>query len=106
MEGIELFDCSGQTALITGGAKGIGFAIAQSLVSAGSNVALVDLYDPNEAVEDLRRMAHSSTIKGFVCDVRDRDSVNSTVSEVERHFGGVDTLVNNAGTVARVGFED
>lgn len=101
-----MFDCSGQTALITGGAKGIGFAIAQSLVSVGSNVAIVDVDDPTEALEALRNMTSSAKVKGFVCDVRERDSVNKTVSEIESHFGRIDTLVNNAGTVARVRLDE
>lgn len=106
MEEKSVFDCSGQTAVVTGAGRGIGFAIARSLASVGSNVALVDLDYPEDAVRDLQSAAPLVNVRGYVCDVRFREDVNETISAIRRDFGTIDTLVNNAGTVARVGLAE
>ncbi len=83
-------------AVITGGTKGIGYAIAESLVKAGASVFVCgrDLTDVNNAVSCLSELGNAA---GGDCDVRDEMQVRSMLADCERVFGGVDILVNNAG---------
>lgn len=85
-----------QVAVVTGGSKGIGYAIAESLVKAGKSVLICarDKGELRQAVEDLRR---SGNADGEICDVRSEDQVRMLLEECERRFGGLDILVNNAG---------
>jgi 2-keto-3-deoxy-L-fuconate dehydrogenase len=78
---------AGLTALVTGGASGIGLATALHLSSRGANVAVLDLQ-----LDDL-----PEPLRGFRCDVTDRASVVAAVAGVEEAFGGLDIVVNNAG---------
>jgi NAD(P)-dependent dehydrogenase (short-subunit alcohol dehydrogenase family) len=86
----------GKTAVITGGTKGIGFAIAESLVKAGAKVFICgrNKTELRDAVTELSRYGQAG---GEVCDVRSEDQVRQMLEEAERLFGGVDILVNNAG---------
>jgi 3-oxoacyl-[acyl-carrier protein] reductase len=86
----------GRTAVVTGGSKGIGFAIAEALAKQGSHVFICarDKGELRRAVDDLSRHSHA---EGEVCDVRSEDQVRMMLEECERVFGGVDILVNNAG---------
>ena len=86
----------GRTAVVTGGSKGIGFAIAEALAKQGSHVFICarDKGELRRAVDDLSRHGHA---EGEVCDVRSEDQVRMMLEECERVFGGVDILVNNAG---------
>jgi len=77
----------GLVAIVTGGASGIGAAIADRLHSEGAQVAVLDL---NLASAD---SGHAS----FVADVSDRDSVAAAVAAVAERFGRIDILINNAG---------
>ena len=83
-------------ALVTGGTKGIGFAIAEALLRNGANVFVCgrDKRDLNRAVEWLSK--HGS-VEGEICDVRSEDQVRMTIAECKRRLGGLDILVNNAG---------
>src|SRR5438552_6354641 len=86
-------DLTGRIALVTGSTRGIGRAIAETLIGCGARVAIVG--------RDRARAAEASdAIKGaggFACDVRDPASVEALVAEVEKTVGGIDILVNNAG---------
>lgn len=86
----------GRTAVITGGTKGIGFAIAESLAKAGANVFICgrNKAELRDAITELSRHGQAG---GEVCDVRSEDQVRQMLEEAERLFGGVDILVNNAG---------
>jgi 3-oxoacyl-[acyl-carrier protein] reductase len=86
----------GRTAVVTGGSKGIGFAIAEALAKQGSHVFICarDKGELRRAVDDLSRHSHA---EGEVCDVRSEDQVRMMLEECERVFGGLDILVNNAG---------
>lgn len=85
-------------AVVTGGTKGIGFAIAESLVKAGASVFICgrSKTELRNAVTELSKHGNAG---GEVCDVRSEDQVRQMLEECERLYGGVDILVNNAGTV-------
>ena len=89
------YDLSGRTAIVTGGAKGIGRAIARTLSANGANLAIWDL-DADLAIETAHELGADSS-KGFGCDVSDHDSVSSAFDETIKHFKKIDILVNNAG---------
>ena len=88
----------GKAAVLTGGSKGIGRAIAESLIDAGVNVSISARNEDEirRAVADLNERG-SGRAAGFVCDVRDEAQVRSYFAQTVEHFGGVDILVNNAG---------
>jgi 3-oxoacyl-[acyl-carrier protein] reductase len=79
-------DLTGKVAIVTGGTRGIGRAIASSLVSAGAKVAIT-----------ARNLNEISNAAGYVCDVRDYVQVKSTFARIAEDLGGVDILINNAG---------
>lgn len=86
------------TAIVTGGSRGIGRAVAIKLASLGTDIAVVATHDGRaakdtiKAINDLGRKA-----KLYVCNISDFEAVSDTVSEIIKDFGGVDILVNNAG---------
>lgn len=88
---------AGRKALVTGGGRGIGAAVARSLASAGAQVTVsARSTDQIEAVADeLRGAGHSAF--AVACDVSDPDQVESLCRQAAEHMGGVDILVNNAG---------
>ena len=91
-------DLNGKTAIVTGGTRGIGRAIAESLVSAGARVAITarDEQELSNTVSRLNQI-RSGAAAAYVCDVRDYEQVKSVFANIARDFGGVDILVNNAG---------
>jgi NAD(P)-dependent dehydrogenase (short-subunit alcohol dehydrogenase family) len=91
-------DLKGKTAVVTGGTKGIGRAIAQSLINAGVNVSFSARHEREieRAVAELNQ-AGPGRAAGFFCDVRDDAQVKAFFAQTVEQFGGVDILVNNAG---------
>lgn len=86
-------DFEGLSALVTGGASGIGLATALMLARRGARVAVLDLAGPPPGASD--------QIRGFACDVADSASVESAVGAACSSLGGLDVLVNNAGVGAQ-----
>lgn len=88
----------GKTAIVTGGARGIGKAIALKLASEGANVAITDLfYDDNaKAVE---KEINETGVKGkaYASDASSFEDTDNIVNEIVKEFGRIDILVNNAG---------
>jgi 3-oxoacyl-[acyl-carrier protein] reductase len=86
----------GKTAVVTGGTKGIGYAIAERLLKAGCRVFICgrDKRDLKQALEWLSRHGQ---VDGDVCDVRSEEQVKMMLDECGRRFAGIDILVNNAG---------
>jgi len=93
--------------LITGGAKRLGRAAALSFSAAGATVAITYLRSKNEAEETLQKIGHIGG-KGIAvrCDVKDLSSVRKAVGTVVRRLGGIDVLINNAGTYETVAFDE
>ncbi|WP_125616050.1 SDR family NAD(P)-dependent oxidoreductase [Specibacter cremeus] len=84
------------TALVTGGASGIGAAIAARLQAGGANVAVLDLFPADLPAGQL----------GLACNVCDDDSVRAAVAAAAARFGGIDIVINNAGIGAQGTVED
>jgi len=90
-------DLSGQVAIVTGAARGLGRAIAQTLARSGAKVACVDINAEllGETVSGIQ--AAGGTAMALTCDVTDSKRVSAVVEEVATAWGGLHILVNNAG---------
>lgn len=99
-------DLAGRTAVVTGGASGIGLALGRAFLSAGMKVVLADIEAValQAAVEDLRRIAPDVT--GTICDVAEAASVEAAAAAAHAAFGKVHILCNNAGVGGGSGIED
>jgi NAD(P)-dependent dehydrogenase (short-subunit alcohol dehydrogenase family) len=84
----------GKTALVTGGATGLGFAFAKRLAQDGANIVIGDIRGAADAAKTLQTSSFSAT--GVQLDVSQEDSVIAAVAEVSHVYGGVDILINNA----------
>jgi NAD(P)-dependent dehydrogenase (short-subunit alcohol dehydrogenase family) len=84
------------TAFVTGGTKGIGFAIAGSLAQAGVRVFICgrNAGDLSSAID---RLSSRGTVDGTACDVRIEEQVRNAIDACSNRFGGLDILVNSAG---------
>jgi gluconate 5-dehydrogenase len=93
----ELFDLTGQVALVTGGSRGLGLEIAEGLAEAGASVALTGRRRSwlDEAAARLR--ATGAEPLALELDVADADGPRGAVARTAERFGGLDLLINNAG---------
>ena len=91
------FDLSGQTAIVTGGAQGIGAGIADRLARAGAQIAVADLNADNGEAAAAKLTADGLKAFAVQVDVSRRDSVEPMVQSVLDRAGQIDILVNNAG---------
>ena len=85
-----------KVALITGASVGIGKATAIKLAEEGYDVVLMDINEEKMAVTQAECEKRGAKVKSYVCDVRDEELVNSSVSDALAFFGKIDVLVNNA----------
>ena len=91
---MERYDLNGKVALVTGGARGIGFETARQMHLRGASVAVLDL-DADEAREAAERIGPRAI--GIGGDVTDQSAMMNAVAEVVERFGGIDVAVANAG---------
>lgn len=93
----ELFDLSGKTAIVTGGAKGIGKATALRLAQAGANIVIADLKiaDANEAAKEIE--SYGVKALAVECNILKDDDLVNMVEKVVAEFGSINILINNAG---------
>ena len=103
---MKLFDLSGRTALITGSSKGIGYALARALASAGARVVLNARNGPALAQACAALAAEGFEVHAAAFDDTDADAVQAGVSRVEAEVGPIDILVNNAGMQHRGTFAE
>lgn len=89
---------AGKVALVSGGSRGIGFAIASALAREGMHVAITGRDEPS-LDRASRRLAgrEGGAVEAVNADVRDYGEVQRTIDSVVNRFGGLDVLVNNAG---------
>ena len=97
----NLFDLSGQRALVTGSSRGIGLALAQGLGRAGAALVL-----NGRNPETLQKAAESLKADGLKAeekcfDITDEDAVNEAIAAIESEIGQIDILINNAGIQRR-----
>src|SRR5687767_1454049 len=88
---------AGKTAIVTGGAQGIGQAIAQCFAAEGARVAIVDIQAEQGQAAARQLAAGGATAIFEPIDVADQGSVDTTVERVVKRLGPPDVLVNNAG---------
>ena len=100
---IDRFRADGKVALVTGGTRGIGLAIAQALAEAGADVIVSARTDPG-GTEALRSAGHN--VEYRPCDVAQPGAIDELVTGVARDRGRLDILVNNAGVAMHGATED
>jgi len=107
LPGIKLFDLTGRNAVITGGSKGLGEAMAAGLASAGANVMLVSRTE-SEAVSAAATIAEGFGHQaiGHAADITDPEQVDAMVKRAVAELGGVDILINSAGINIRGSISD
>jgi NAD(P)-dependent dehydrogenase (short-subunit alcohol dehydrogenase family) len=95
----ELFNLSGRAALVTGGSKGIGKAVARGLAEAGAKVAIAARHE-DELKKAKAEIADGTgvEVESFVADMLDRAAVKKLAADVLTRFGRCDVLFNNAGS--------
>jgi 2-deoxy-D-gluconate 3-dehydrogenase len=96
---LEDFSLAGKVAVVTGGATGLGAAMALALAEAGADIAAVYNLDPPREVERFERLGRR--FLGVQADLSSIEPVNAIVKKVVDAFGRIDILVNNAGIIRR-----
>jgi NAD(P)-dependent dehydrogenase (short-subunit alcohol dehydrogenase family) len=97
---VARFELAGKVALVTGGARGIGFATAQALTRRGASIAIVDL--DSGAAERAASELNGTGAFGVAADVTDRGALQRAVTATVERFGGLDVVVANAGIAPSV----
>jgi NAD(P)-dependent dehydrogenase (short-subunit alcohol dehydrogenase family) len=97
---VARYELTDKVALVTGGARGIGFATARALLARGASVAIVDLHA--DAVAGAASQLHDTRALGLAGDVTDRGAMQQAVAATVERFGGLDVVVANAGIASRV----
>ena len=107
LPGVSLFNMKGQVAVVTGGSKGLGAAMAAGLASAGASIVLVSR-NAEEAQTAAAEIADGFgvTAVGMGCDVTVQSEVEAMVSQVIADHGRLDVLINSAGINIRGSIED
>ena len=90
----------GKTAIVTGGAKGIGIAYVEALAAAGATVVIADIVTGEHAIAKVAASTPDATVIDLPTDVSDETGVEKLVSEVMARTGRIDILVNNAAMFA------
>ena len=98
LPGIKQFDLSGKSAIVTGGSKGLGLAMAAGLASAGADLLLVNrnLEEGKAAAKQLRNDFGINAI-AFSCDITQLEQTESMAAAAVEAFGKIDILINSAG---------
>ena len=87
-----------KTAVVTGGSRGIGLAIATKLAQNGANIAILYVGNESEGENAKQELSQYGTkVEQYFCDVSDFEKSKEVVDQVIADFGGIDILINNAG---------
>ena len=94
----SLFDLTGKTAIVTGGAMGIGSGIAIRLAEAGANILIVDIVEKGEALETMNEIFETGgRVEYLQLDIAETASIDAIIEKAIMVFGDIHILVNNAG---------
>lgn len=98
LPGIKLFDLSGKSAIVTGGSKGLGLAMAAALASAGANIMLVNRKE-DEGLQASAELAQAFPVQviAFAADVTNQAHTKAMAQKAIDTFGRIDILINSAG---------
>ncbi len=99
---VNSFSLEGKVALVTGGAYGIGFAIAQAFAAAGAKIAFNCRGKEHMAQALADYAAAGIDARGYFCDVTQENQVLAMVAQIQQDLGPIDILVNNAGIIKRI----
>lgn len=101
------YEVKGKVAVITGGAQGLGYAMADALSWAGADVVIADLQveKAQQAVRELSKV-HNNRAIAVQLDVAQKASVEAASEAIVKHFGRIDILVNNAGVLLQKAIEE
>ncbi len=97
----HLYRLDGRTAVVTGGASGLGAAVSAGLAQAGAHVIVLDIVEDAAAAVAQEINDHHGTAEPFACDVTDSTTIADAAAEIEAHGHNVDILVNSAGSAFR-----
>ena len=97
---------AGRTAIVTGGAKGIGRHYVEALAAAGAVVMIADIADGSALSEEVAGRHGRNASTRMICDVSDETAVKSLVERTMERFGKIDILVNNAALFAHLSEQD
>lgn len=88
----------GKVAIVTGGVRGIGYAIAESFAAAGADLIVTTTREPESSSDELARLrSYGTKVMAIRLNVADKTEVSEKLPEAVKEMGGVDILVNNAG---------
>ncbi len=91
-------DFTNKTAVVTGGSRGIGLAIATKLAQGGANIAILYVGDESEGIKAKEQLSQYNTkVEQYFCDVSNFEASQQVIEKVIEDFGGIDYLINNAG---------
>ncbi|MED5016287.1 SDR family NAD(P)-dependent oxidoreductase [Paenibacillus chibensis] len=91
----------GKTAVVTGGASGIGYAAAEMLAEFGARVMLLDIHEENGEKAAARVRESGGQARFYRCNVTSAEECRQTADAIAAEFGGIDILFNNAGVIRR-----
>ena len=104
---LDLFKLHGKTALVFGGNRGLGLAMAQAMAEAGATIAIAARDEKmNREADSLIQSSYKVQCMNTVCDVTSEKSVQHTVDQTVARFGKIDILINSAGINIRGPIED
>ena len=104
MKTLDQFNIAGRSALVTGGASGIGLAYAEAMAEAGAKVTIADLDSAGAEREAARLRGEGAEVQAVACDISDLAQVTAAFDAHVAAYGGLDICFANAGWDAGDGF--
>ncbi len=95
-----------KVAVVTGGSRNIGFAIANKFYKSGMKVAILSVSENSAKIAAEKIDKSGTNVIGFKCDVTDEASIEDTLKRINSVFGSIDVLVNSAGILDLASIEE